>query len=40
MKKCIWFMSISRNSFVVLLSSAVAFVFEDAGYSPFVLSGT
>jgi hypothetical protein len=38
-KKCLWFISISRNTIIVLLSAVLAFFFETAGLSPFILSG-
>ncbi|KAJ9585618.1 hypothetical protein L9F63_002588, partial [Diploptera punctata] len=39
LKKAFWFISISRNAIVVLLSAYIAFLFESSGYSPFILSG-
>ncbi|XP_033610931.1 sodium-independent sulfate anion transporter isoform X3 [Cryptotermes secundus] len=38
-KKCLWFISISRNTIIVLVSAVLAFLFETAGLSPFILSG-
>lgn len=39
LKKALWFISISRNAIVVLVSCLIAFLFEYNGYSPFILSG-
>ena len=39
LKKAFWFISISRNAVIVLISSIAAFWFQSNGYSPFVLSG-
>ncbi|XP_069683415.1 sodium-independent sulfate anion transporter-like isoform X2 [Periplaneta americana] len=38
-KKALWFISISRNAVIVLLSGIVAFCFEQYGSAPFILSG-
>jgi hypothetical protein len=38
-KKSLWFFSISRNAIIVLISAVLAYYFEMAGPSPFVLSG-
>jgi hypothetical protein len=38
-KKCLWFISISRNTIIVLVSAVTAFFFERGGVSPFILSG-
>ena len=40
LKKAFWFISISRNAIIVLISALTAFWFECFGYSPFILSGT
>ncbi|XP_021925205.1 sodium-independent sulfate anion transporter-like isoform X2 [Zootermopsis nevadensis] len=39
-KKSLWFISISRNTIIVLISALLAFCFEMVGPSPFILSGT
>jgi len=38
-KKSLWFLSISRNAIIVFISAVVAYYFETAGPSPFILSG-
>jgi hypothetical protein len=38
-KKSLWFISISRNTIIVLISAVLAFCFEMVGSSPFILSG-
>jgi sodium-independent sulfate anion transporter 11 len=38
-KKSLWFISISRNAIIVLISAILAFCFEMVGPSPFILSG-
>lgn len=38
-KKSLWFFSISRNAIIVLISAVLAYYFETAGPSPFILSG-
>ena len=38
-KKSLWFLSISRNAIIVFISAVVAYYFETAGLSPFILSG-
>jgi hypothetical protein len=38
-KKSLWFISISRNTIIVLISAVLAFCFEMVGPSPFILSG-
>jgi len=38
-KKSLWFFSISRNAIIVFVSAVLAYSFETAGPSPFILSG-
>jgi hypothetical protein len=38
-KKSLWFFSISRNAIIVFISAVLAYYFETAGPSPFILSG-
>jgi sodium-independent sulfate anion transporter 11 len=38
-KKSLWFLSISRNAIIVLISAVLAYYFETVGPSPFILSG-
>jgi len=38
-KKSLWFLSISRNAIIVVISAVLAYYFETAGPSPFILSG-
>lgn len=38
-KKTLWFISISRNAIIVLISGATAFWLEQYGSAPFILSG-
>lgn len=34
-----WFISVARNILVVVFSGLIAFMFEQHGYTPFVLTG-
>ncbi|KAK9301598.1 hypothetical protein QLX08_006043 [Tetragonisca angustula] len=39
LKKLLWFLSICRNALVILITATIAFYLEEAGSSPFILSG-
>ncbi|KOC62897.1 Sodium-independent sulfate anion transporter [Habropoda laboriosa] len=39
LKKFSWFLSISRNALVIVITSTIAFYLEKTGSSPFILSG-
>ncbi|CAK9818488.1 Sodium-independent sulfate anion transporter [Anthophora plagiata] len=39
MKKFLWFLSISRNALVIVITSTIAFYLKKTGSTPFILSG-
>lgn len=39
LKKSIWYLSISRNAIIVLITSCLAYHWTDEGTAPFKLSG-
>lgn len=36
----LWFIAAARNALIVIITSVIAFYYDSAGTSPFILTGT